>query len=181
VSLVRFQQAPLTKSPASCGTFWFNKVSKKTSLRFCNFVNRKNNSLKLITARTFVNPMDAHLLKSRLESEGISCYLKDEHSISIDPLHSNALGGVKLQIHENDIEKVMVIFKEIDNTPYKDEENNITKCPNCESSELIAGYISIKSIAGVLSAILSILFMVFPFHVNTLFKCKKCGTEFKLK
>jgi len=125
--------------------------------------------------------MDAHLLKSKLESEGISCYLQDEHTITIDPLVSNALGGIKLKIKEEDTDKVKALFKELDGIPYTDGENNIAKCPQCESTELIAGYNSMKGFSQILSAIISILFMIFPLHLKTLYKCKKCGTEFKLK
>ena len=136
--------------------------------------------MKLVTVRTFDNPIDAHMLKSKLESEGISCYLKDEHTITIDPLVSNALGGIKLRISDADIEKTKAILKEIDNSPYLDENNNIATCPKCNSSELIAGYNSIKSVSGIVSLITSLMFMIYPFHLNKLFKCKQCGNEFKL-
>jgi predicted nucleic-acid-binding Zn-ribbon protein len=137
--------------------------------------------MKLVTARTFDSPIDAHMLNSKLESEGIFCYLKDEHTITIDPLVSNAICGIKLQIKEEDIDKTKAVLKEIDNTPYRDKENNIAKCPKCESTDLIAGYISMKGFSQKFSAIISVLFMIFPFHLKTLYKCKECGTEFKLK
>ena len=137
--------------------------------------------MKLVTARIFDNPIDAHLLKSKLESEGIYCYLRDEHTITIDPLVSNALGGIKLQIKEGDIERTKVILKELDSSPYRDEENNIALCPKCESPDLISGYVSTKGFKGMFSAITSLLFMIYPFHLNKVFKCKECENEFKLK
>lgn len=136
--------------------------------------------MKLITARIFDNPMDAHLLKSKLESLGVTCFLQDEHTVTIDPLVSNAIGGIKLKIKEEDIEKVKVIFKELDNSPYTDNEDNIAKCPKCESTELIASYNSMKGFSQIFSAIISILLMIYPLHLKKLYKCKKCGTEFKL-
>jgi len=42
------------------------------------------------------------MVKSYLESEGIDCFLKDELTINSDPLISNAIGGVKLQVQEED-------------------------------------------------------------------------------
>jgi hypothetical protein len=35
----------------------------------------------MITIKTFDNPVEAHILKSRLESEGIHCYLFDENML----------------------------------------------------------------------------------------------------
>jgi len=137
--------------------------------------------LKLVTVRTFDNPIDAHMLKSKLESEGVSCYLQDEHTIAIDPLVSNALGGIKLKINEEDIDKTKSILNELEGASYRDEENNTIKCPSCESTELIAGYNSMKGFKEILSAITSILLMVFPFYLKRLFKCKKCGNEFEIK
>ena len=137
--------------------------------------------VKLITARIFDNPIDAHLLKSKLESEGIYCYLKDEHTITIDPLVSNAIGGIKLQIKNEDVEKAKKVLKEIENTPYRDEEGNIAVCPNCDSKNLISNYISTKGFKEKLSAIITLLFASYPFYLNKVFKCKECGNEFKLK
>ncbi|MGB0887081.1 MAG: DUF2007 domain-containing protein [Vicingaceae bacterium] len=137
--------------------------------------------MKLVTVRTFDSPIDAHLLKTKLESEGINCYLQDEHSISIDPMHSYALGGIKLQINDADIEKTKAALKEIDVTPYRDENDKIAQCPKCSSQELIAGYVSMKGFSQVFAAIISILFMIYPMHLKILYKCKKCGNEFKLK
>lgn len=138
-------------------------------------------SMHLVTVKTFDNPIDAHMLKSKLLSEGIECYLHDEHTVSIDPLVSNAIGGIKLKISDIDIEKTKAVLKELDGTPYRDEDDNITQCPNCESKELIANYNSVKGFSQVLSSIVSILFMIFPLHLNTVYKCKNCGNEFKLK
>jgi hypothetical protein len=138
-------------------------------------------SMKLVTARIFDNAIDAHMLKSKLESEGVLCYLQDEHTISIDPLYSNAVGGIKLRIKEEDIEKTKLILQEIENTPYRDEDNEIAQCPRCESTELIANYNSMKGFYQILSAIVSILLTIFPIHLKTVYKCKSCGTEFKLK
>lgn len=136
--------------------------------------------MKLVTVRIFDNPINAHMLKSKLESEGIHVYLQDENTIGIDPLVSNALGGIKLKISENDIEKTRLVLKELDDTPYRDEDDNIAQCPKCESNDLIVGYNSMKGFIQIFSAIISLLLMLFPLYLKTVYKCKKCGNEFKL-
>lgn len=53
------------------------------------------------TILTFTYPQDAHLAKSRLEADGIEVFIKDELSIQVQNHLSNALGGIKLQVREN--------------------------------------------------------------------------------
>ena len=47
------------------------------------------------TLKIFENPIDAHLLKTKLESEGIDCYLIDENTVSVMPLYNITVGGIK--------------------------------------------------------------------------------------
>lgn len=48
--------------------------------------------------------MDAHMAKGQLQEAGIQCWLKDENSVTINPFLTNALGGIKLMVAEEDIE-----------------------------------------------------------------------------
>jgi len=45
---------------------------------------------------------DAHVIKTRLELEGIRAFLWYENHISIYPLHTVALGGIRVVVHERD-------------------------------------------------------------------------------
>lgn len=58
--------------------------------------------MSLVTIATFANAFNMHVLKGRLESEGIPAFAKDEHTISVNPLYGGALGGIKLQVREED-------------------------------------------------------------------------------
>ena len=42
---------------------------------------------------------EAHVTKSKLDSEGFKTMLMDEKTIDSDPLISTAIGGVKLLVH----------------------------------------------------------------------------------
>ncbi|KAA6302398.1 MAG: hypothetical protein EZS26_001511 [Candidatus Ordinivivax streblomastigis] len=67
---------------------------------------------KLVTLLTFTYPSEMYVLRSRLESEGIACLAQDELTIQVNPLYSNALGGVKLQVLESDVERALEILRE---------------------------------------------------------------------
>lgn len=66
---------------------------------------------KMVTVATFHLPQDAYIIRGRLESEGIFCYLKDELTVQSHNIVSNAIGGVKLQVHESDVKQVLPILE----------------------------------------------------------------------
>lgn len=53
---------------------------------------------KLITVYSSNIPIDCHILKGRLESEGIPCFIYDEQMICVHPFVAVAIGGVKLKV-----------------------------------------------------------------------------------
>lgn len=50
------------------------------------------------TLMTFTYPHETAIVKSYLEAEGIEVFLKDEMSAQMHHFHSNAIGGIKLQV-----------------------------------------------------------------------------------
>lgn len=55
-----------------------------------------------IIITTFTYPHEAHLAKAKLESEGINVQLRDEMTTQVHNFYSNAIGGVKFLVQEND-------------------------------------------------------------------------------
>lgn len=63
-----------------------------------------------ITVKTYAQWMDAQADVLLLESEEIPTRLGDGITILVDPLLSNALGGVKLQVPEAYFSKAMLLL-----------------------------------------------------------------------
>jgi len=59
--------------------------------------------VRLIALRRFRDLPEALVAKGRLDSAGIKCFLSDENTVRMDWLWSNALGGVRLWIREDDV------------------------------------------------------------------------------
>jgi len=76
----------------------------------------------LITLITFELPQESFIIKSKLESEDIYVFLKDEFTVQTDNFLSNAIGGVKLQVFEKDVEKSLEIIKLYDVKVYQNNE-----------------------------------------------------------
>jgi hypothetical protein len=66
-----------------------------------------------ITIKTFTLPAEVAVIRTRLESEGIECFVMNEFTAQVNPLFSNAVGGVQLQVKEQDVENAMAILKEV--------------------------------------------------------------------
>jgi Putative prokaryotic signal transducing protein len=59
---------------------------------------------------TFDNYISAHITMGRLKEEFINCYLQDEYTVTIDPLLSNAIGGIKLMVAEQQAGRALEIL-----------------------------------------------------------------------
>lgn len=135
--------------------------------------------MNLITLKTFDDSISAHILRNRLESEGISCFIHDEHVVTMNPLYNIAVGGIKLKVKEEDLEQALAVLNSIENTPLTDQQGEIIHCPKCHSTELYSDFKSMKGATGILSAFTSFLLTVFPIYYKSVYRCKKCGCEFK--
>ncbi|AUC16897.1 hypothetical protein BTO06_17860 [Tenacibaculum sp. SZ-18] len=111
---------------------------------------------------------EAQVIKSKLDSEGISTMLMDEKTIDSDPLLSQAIGGVKLLIANKDLEKASKIYANI-RTYEKDENGDEIHCPNCNSSRILVAEAQRKSF----------FYMLFPFFESRKLICNDCQTIFK--
>jgi hypothetical protein len=61
------------------------------------------------TLATFSNPTGAHLLIARLEGSGIRAFARDENVVSIEMGATNAFGGVKVDVADEDYARAVEI------------------------------------------------------------------------
>ncbi len=66
--------------------------------------------MKFIQIRSYNNYIDAHLMLGRLQHENINCHLKDEFIVTIDPLLTNAVGGIKLMVASAQIDRALELI-----------------------------------------------------------------------
>jgi hypothetical protein len=66
----------------------------------------------MITLATFANLNDAFVLRSMLEARDISAFIPDENTVQMDWGYITALGGVRIQVAEEDVEEAKVVLKE---------------------------------------------------------------------
>lgn len=133
--------------------------------------------MKFITIKESHYLADLSVLKSRLESEGIECRLKNELTTQI--LNHIPSFLVELQVPESDVDRVQKILVETGEL-----SGSATKpvCPAC-GSEKIKLKLSLKKRAQVLFATISAALFMGNMPLDKVFKdiryrCSDCGAEF---
>ncbi len=69
--------------------------------------------MKLVVIKTVFTTVEAHLIKSKLESEGIPCALFDENMVGLHPFYDVSTGGIKIKVHEKNQQKAVEILNEL--------------------------------------------------------------------
>lgn len=132
--------------------------------------------MEYVTIRESQSLSDLLVLKSRIESEGIECRLKDELSSQV--LNYLPIMTVKLQVLSKDLKDVKKIMEASGETVFINRE--IT-CPVCNSAQVKAK-LSLKNILRVFSNFL-LSAATFSTGGNIFksaeFKCQSCQTVFK--
>jgi hypothetical protein len=98
--------------------------------------------MTLVTLRSYRDPIEAELDKALLDAAGVPCVLRDEHLASIQWLYSNALGGVKLEVDDANLELAREVLKrdgasELASVPegrLPSADGDV--CPACGSSDV---------------------------------------------
>ena len=71
--------------------------------------------MDFVLLERFENYIDAHIVKGRLEDQGIHCWLKDENlsALIVDPILTNAVsGGIKLMVPKDELEMAIAILNQ---------------------------------------------------------------------
>ncbi len=93
----------------------------------------------LVTLRKFRDLPEALLAKGSLESAGIQSWLVDDNMVRINWFISNLLGGIKLQVHAEDVEAALQILNQPIPETLEIEgigEYEQPQCPKCQSLDV---------------------------------------------
>ena len=122
--------------------------------------------------QSFTNYIDAHIIAGRLEESGVKCWLKDENTVAVNPLWTQAVGGIKIMVAEDDFDSAKKLLEE-----YEAERRANMKCPKCESSRI--EYVSSpRSASNWLGSIVFFILGSLALPLKKTWHCFSCGAEF---
>ena len=131
------------------------------------------------TVASFREAYKAHILKGRLEAEGIPAMVTDEHLVSINWLYSQAIGGVKVGVPDELYEDALQIIGNADSRnkdkPEGPKKENETvelhdQCPSCGSDQVS------PTLYSKWSLVPSLLFLLPIFFGRKKWHCGVCGS-----
>jgi hypothetical protein len=126
--------------------------------------------MNTITIRSFSNYITANMLLARLQHDGLECYLENELTVMINPIWSNAMGGIKLIVKAEDLEKANALLKAFD-----EEYLKAAVCPKCGATDF--AYINKPGPTNFLTAIITFAFASYAIAPIQVYHCGNCGYE----
>lgn len=129
--------------------------------------------MEFILLNSYGNYVEAHIAKGVLEEEGITCWLKDENTVTIDPILTNAVGGIKLMVAREDAQRAWELLNAL-----LQEQRQKISCPKCGSHQ-VEMVSSPRKLSNWASAIIGFFITSYAMPVEKLLHCFDCGHEFK--
>lgn len=127
--------------------------------------------MKFVILRSYDNYINANLQLQQLEAEGIRAYLQDENSAIITPYLSNAAGGIKLLVFEDQLQRATEIINSIE-----EEYRKSLPCPQCNSFT-IHPVVDTKEASNWFTSLVRSLFGNYTASVKIIYRCFTCGYE----
>ncbi len=96
-------------------------------------------SERLTTVGSYLYPADADVAETSLDAAGIEAFLDDENYVRLNWFYSNALGGVKVRVREEDAGEAADILDGASDVGEPEEETEPPAapeiCPACGSDD----------------------------------------------
>lgn len=128
--------------------------------------------MKFVPVCSYDNYVPAHLDMGLLKQEGIESWLKDEHSVTINPALTNAVGGIKLMVAASNAQRAMdILIRE------KAAYIGSLACPKCGSSNLLAEETPRKP-SYWLESLLVFFLGNTALGFDKIYRCLNCQNEF---
>ncbi len=121
----------------------------------------------------FTNYIEANILLGRMQEEGINCWLKDENTVTTNPIWTQAVGGIKLMVAQQQFDRAKDILDSVKSV--KEEQN---RCPKCGSQnvELVS---TPRKAVNWFTSLFGFILGDLAFGAHKVNHCFNCGHEFE--
>lgn len=133
-------------------------------------------AVQWVTVDRFRDLSSAIVARGALEAAGISCFLRDENTVRLDWQISNFIGGMRLQVPEQDRDAALAVLDQSPWSEVQQEANTLVTgelCPFCASPEVHR----MERGIGVRAAALWLFALPLPRGARY-WKCDNCNRQF---
>ena len=127
--------------------------------------------MDFVPVQSFNNYVEAHIAMGSLQEQDINCWLKDEYTVTIDPILANAVGGIKLMVAKVQVPRAVEILR-------KAEKKQHYACPSCGSSNIHLTDTPLKKI-NLFTVLMDKLFGGNAVQSKQHWHCFTCGKDCK--
>lgn len=127
--------------------------------------------MEYVVLNSYTNYVEAHIARGVLEEAGINCWLKDENTVTIDPILTNAVGGIKIMVVKQQAERAAELLDRL-----RRESKAAHACPQCGSHnvELVS---TPRKASNWLSVLIGVFITSYAPAVESVYHCFDCGNE----
>jgi hypothetical protein len=139
---------------------------------------------QLVTLWRYRDLPEALVARAKLESQQVWCVLADDNVVRLDWFWSNAIGGMRLQVADEDAEYAMALLGEEIPAEFTAEEIGEAyrqpECSNCHSRDVTVEPVH-RALGLMLLTMLRLgvivlpIFLVLAFTRKGEWKCEDCG------
>jgi DNA-directed RNA polymerase subunit RPC12/RpoP len=127
--------------------------------------------MEFIPVQSFNNYVEAHIAMGNLQQQHINCWLKDEYTVTIDPILANAVGGIKLMVAKVQVPRAIELLERV-----SENKQPHYACPYCGSRAIQWVAAPAKKV-NLFTALISRLFGRDDFATKQLWHCATCGKD----
>jgi hypothetical protein len=128
--------------------------------------------MNFVNISSYDNYVNANMQLSMLEEQGINCHLKDEHTVTIDPLLSPAIGGIKLMVVESQVERARQILEDAETAWLE-----TVPCPVCKNFTL-QKIVNVTEFPTLWGKLVSMIANGQTREVKKYYRCTHCTSKF---
>ncbi len=127
--------------------------------------------MEYVVLNSYTNYVEAHIARGVLEEAGINCWLKDENTVTIDPILTNAVGGIKIMVVKQQAERAAELLARL-----RRESKAAHACPQCGSHnvELVS---TPRKASNWISVLIGVFITSYAPAVESVYHCFDCGNE----
>lgn len=127
--------------------------------------------MNFIPVKSFDSYITANIWLGKLQDAGITCFLRDEYMVTIDPMLTNAIGGIKLCVAEVQMDECRQLI-----AAFEHQGKQRQQCPSCSSLDV--QYIPKPGTTNWITAIVSWLLGSYAVSAGKVYHCFQCGKDF---